>query len=56
MERAYFIGVEIGTSSTKAILCDLEGKIQDLGSVQSVYDIAQEELGLVNPDTVVFQP
>lgn len=35
---------------------DLEGKIQDLGSVQSVYDIAQEELGLVNPDTVVFQP
>ena len=35
---------------------DLEGKIQDLGSVQSVHDIAQEELGLVSPDTVVFQP
>ena len=35
---------------------DLEQKIQDLGSVQSVHDIAQEELGLVSPDAVVFQP
>ena len=35
---------------------DLEEKIEDLGSVQSVHDIAQEELGLVSPDTVVFQP
>lgn len=34
----------------------LEQKIQDLGSVQSVQDIAREELGLVDPDTVVFQP
>lgn len=35
---------------------DLEEKIQSLGSVQSVIDIAQEELGLVSPDTVIFQP
>ena len=35
---------------------ELEQKIQDVGSVQSVHDIAQEELGLVSPDTVVFQP
>ncbi|MBP3674093.1 MAG: septum formation initiator family protein [Oscillospiraceae bacterium] len=35
---------------------DLEEKIQNLGSVQSVLEIAQEELGLVSSDTVVFQP
>lgn len=34
----------------------LEEKIDSLGSVQSVMEIAQEELGLVNPDTVVIQP
>lgn len=35
---------------------ELNEKIQQIGSVQSVQDIAREELGLVNPDTVVFQP
>ena len=35
---------------------DLEEKIRDLGSVQSIQDIAREELGLVNPDSVVFEP
>ncbi|MBO5130566.1 MAG: hypothetical protein J6B95_09520 [Oscillospiraceae bacterium] len=35
---------------------DLEEKIGQLGSVQSVMDIAREELGLVNPDTVIFEP
>ena len=34
----------------------LEERIQDIDSVQSVKDIAEEELGLVSPDTVVFQP
>ena len=33
---------------------ELETKINDLGSVQSVQDIAQEELGLVDPDTVIY--
>lgn len=35
---------------------ELNDKIADIGSVQSVEDIAGEELGLVHPDTVVFQP
>ena len=35
---------------------DLSEKIGDLGSVQSVKDIAQEELDLVDPDTVVIHP
>lgn len=35
---------------------DLEQKIGELGSVKSVQDIAQEELGLVNPDTILIQP
>lgn len=35
---------------------ELQEKIDALGSVQSVQDIAQEELGLVNPDTVLIQP
>lgn len=34
----------------------LEEKIDALGSVDSVEDIAQNELGLVNPDTVIIQP
>ena len=34
----------------------LEQKKADLGSVQSIQDIAKEELGLVNPDTVVIDP
>ena len=35
---------------------DLENKIGILGSVQSVEEIAQEELGLVKPDTVIINP
>ncbi len=34
----------------------LEEKISILGSVRSVLDIAMEELGLVDPDTVIIQP
>ncbi len=34
----------------------LEQKKADLGSVQSIQDIAKEELGLVDPDTVVIDP
>lgn len=34
----------------------LEDKIEDLGSIDSVEDIAKEELGLVNPDTVIIEP
>ncbi len=32
----------------------LADKIENLGSVQSVMEIAEEELGLVNPDTVLI--
>ena len=32
----------------------LEDRIDDVGSVQSVQDIAQEELDMVFPDTVFF--
>lgn len=35
---------------------ELEEKIGELGSVQSIQEIAQEELGLANPDTVVIDP
>ena len=34
----------------------LEKKQEELGSVQSIQDIAQEELGLVDPDTVLIDP
>lgn len=34
----------------------LEEKIDDVGSVQSVQQIAQEELDMVYPDTVIFDP
>ena len=35
---------------------DLEQKIDDLDTVQGIENIAKEELGLVDPDTVVFNP
>ena len=35
---------------------DLVEKTGQLGSVQSVTDIAREELGLVNPDAVLLEP
>ena len=34
----------------------LEEKTGELGSVKSVEDIAREELGLVDPDTVIIDP
>mgnify|MGYP006864432549 CR=1 FL=1 len=34
----------------------LDQKTEDLGSVQSIQDIAKEELGLVDPDTIVIDP
>ncbi len=34
----------------------LEQKTDELGSVQSIQDIAQEELGLVDPDTILIDP
>jgi len=35
---------------------ELERKTEEIGSVQSIQDIAQEELGLVNPDTILINP
>lgn len=35
---------------------ELIEKTENLGSVQSIQDIAQEELGLVNPDTILIDP
>ena len=35
---------------------ELKDKISILGSVQSVQEIAQEELGLVDPETVIINP
>ena len=35
---------------------DLQQKKDNLGSVQSVQDIAREELGLEDPDTVIIEP
>ena len=35
---------------------DLENKIGILGSVQSVEEIAQEELGMVKPNTIIINP
>ena len=32
----------------------LEQKTEELGSVQSIQDIAKEELGLVDPDTTII--
>ena len=34
----------------------LEQKTENLGSVQSIEDIAKEELGLVDPDTILIDP
>ena len=34
----------------------LEEKIDNLGNVQGVMDVAQEELGLVDPSSVIIEP
>ena len=34
----------------------LDKKTEELGSVQSIQDIAKEELGLVDPDTILIDP
>ncbi len=34
----------------------LETYVQQLGTVQGIIRIAQEELGLVQPDTIIFDP
>ena len=43
-------------AAAEATRTELLDKIDDLGSVQSVKDIAQSELGLVDPDTVLVDP
>lgn len=35
---------------------DLQEKIDNVDTIQGVQDIAREELGLVDPDTIVIQP
>ena len=35
---------------------DLQEKIDNIGSVQSIRQIAQDELGLTDPDTVLIRP
>ena len=35
---------------------DLQEDIEQLGSLQSIVEIAEDELGLVQPGTVIFQP
>lgn len=37
-------------------ITDLQQKIKNVGSVQSIRQIAQDELGLANPDTVLIHP
>ena len=34
----------------------LDQKTEELGSIQSIQDIAKEELGLVDPDTILIDP
>ena len=35
---------------------DLKNKIEILGSAQSAEQIARDELGMVDPDTIIIQP
>ena len=35
---------------------DLQEKIDNIGSVQSIRQIAQDELGLADPDTILIHP
>ena len=35
---------------------ELVEKTENLGSVQSIQDIARDELGLVDPDTILIDP
>lgn len=61
--RAAILNVQAGTDALRSKAASLEQEnsrleeyIEDLGTVDSVRRIAREELGLVDPDTIVFQP
>lgn len=61
--RAAILNVQANTDALRSKAASLEQEnsrleeyIEDLGTVDSVRRIAREELGLVDPDTVVFQP
>ena len=43
-------------SDLESANAELDQKTEELGSVQSIQDIAKEELGLVDPDTVIIDP
>ena len=61
--RWVYNGIQQETQNLKDQAADLEyanteltDKIADVGSVQSIQDIAQDELGLVDPDTILIDP
>lgn len=35
---------------------DLSDKLDNMGNVEGIQNIAKEELGLVDPDTIIFKP
>ena len=43
-------------AATEGENADLQEKIDSIGSVQSIRQIAQDELGLADPDTVLIHP
>lgn len=54
--RSQFEAMRLQAAALEAANQELISNIDDLGSVESAIRIAEEELGLVCPDTVVFAP
>lgn len=54
--RSQYEAMRLQAAALEAANEELISDISDLGSVESAIKIAEEELGLVCPDTVVFTP
>lgn len=54
--RSQFEAMRQQAAALEAANAELNANIAQLGTVDSAIRIAEEELGLVDPDTIVFTP
>ena len=54
--RAQAQALQNQATSLEAENSDLSEKLENQGSVEGYLEVAKEELGLVDPDTIIFEP
>ena len=54
--RSQFEAMRQQAAALEAANAELSANIAELGTIDSAIRIAEEELGLVDPDTIIFTP